>query len=161
MEKIDLLKGVHPGAFLDKELDKRAIKPGPFALALGEYPQTLNAIMKKRRGMNTALSLKIEKALGLSEGFLMTLQVYYDIKMEKKRVNSRFKPDLSKFRKGLFWDTDINSIDWIAQKEAVLNRIKERGNQDEIKSIEEFYATLYQQEALTLDQATPKDYVNV
>lgn len=147
MEKIDLLKGVHPGAFLDRELDKRAIKPGPFALSLGEYPQTLNAIMKTRRGMNTPLSLKIEKALGLPEGFLMTLQIFYEIRMEKKKSNSRFKPDLAKFRKGLFWDTDINSIDWITQKEAILNRIKERGNQDEIKAIEEFYTSLNLKEA--------------
>jgi antitoxin HigA-1 len=142
MEKLNLLKGLHPGVYLANQLEKKGIRAGQFALSLGEYPQTLNAIMKTRRGMNTALSLKIEKALGLEEGLLMTLQVFYEIKQEKKKNNSRFKPDLSKFRIGLFWDTDPNNIDWIAQKEVILKRINERGNEQEKNAIMEFYKQL-------------------
>ena len=52
--------------------------------------------------MNVGLSLKIEDRLGFEEGFLMTLQVFYDIKQSKKDVN--YKPDISKLRKGIFWD---------------------------------------------------------
>ena len=76
---IEILKGVHPGVFLQRELNKQKLKSGHFAESIGEHPQTLSAIIRGRRSMNTSLSLRIERALGLEEGFLMTLQVYFDI----------------------------------------------------------------------------------
>jgi plasmid maintenance system antidote protein VapI len=139
MNQLDKLKGIHPGIYLADLLKKRHIRPGQFALSIGEYPQTLNAIMKGRRAMNTPLSLKIEKSLNLDEGFLMTLQVFHDIRLEKTKKRQLIKPDLSLFRKGLFWDTDPEKIDWIAQKKAIINRIMERGNEQEKNAIEMFY----------------------
>jgi antitoxin HigA-1 len=142
METMELLKGLHPGAYLTSELQKRKIRPGQMALSIGEYPQTLNAIMKGRRAMNTSLSLKLEQALGLSEGFLMTLQVFHDIKKEKETLHKKFQPDLSKFRKSLFWDTRLENIDWIAQKKAVIERIMQRGNTQEQEEIKRFYESV-------------------
>lgn len=66
-------KGIHPGIVLKRELDKRAIKQRPFALSLQEHPQTLNAIIKGKRTLNTALALKIEEKLDLQEGTLAIL----------------------------------------------------------------------------------------
>jgi hypothetical protein len=43
--------------------------------------------------------------------------------------NKLNRPDLSKFRKVLFWDTSIEKIDWEKQKRAVIERVFERGNQ--------------------------------
>lgn len=48
-------------------------------------------------------------------------------------------PDLSKLRPGLFWDTDINQVDWIGQKRAVIERVIERGNEVEKSEIKRFY----------------------
>jgi antitoxin HigA-1 len=52
---------------------------------------------------------------------------------------SNVTPDLSKLRPGLFWDTDIKRIDWISQRQAVIERVTERGNDDEIAEIKSFY----------------------
>lgn len=143
METIELLKGLHPGAYLASELQKRKIRPGQLALSIGEYPQTLSAIMKGRRAMNTSLSLKLEQTLGLSEGFLMTLQVYHEIKKEKEALNKKSQPDLKKLRKSIFWDTRLENIDWIAQKNAVIERIIQRGNAQEQEEIKRFYGSKY------------------
>lgn len=35
-------------------------------------------------------------------------------------------PNLSLLRKSLFWDTDINKIDWKKQYKAVIQRVFER-----------------------------------
>jgi addiction module HigA family antidote len=83
--KIQNIKGLHPGLFLDRELKKRGLSKGPFALSIGEYPQTISAITHGKRGMNTSLALRIEAYLNLEEGTLMMLQVYYDIKLEKEK----------------------------------------------------------------------------
>ncbi len=138
---LDTIKGIHPGYVLERELEKRDLRKGQFALSLGEFPQTLTAITKGKRRMNTALALKIEKLLAIEEGYFMVLQVYYDIEQEKKKekqLNAQ-KPNLGLLRKVLFWDTDIEKIDWQKQKKAVIKRIFERGNEEEKKEISRYY----------------------
>jgi hypothetical protein len=39
----------------------------------------------------------------------------------------------------LFWDTDINMIDWQGQKRAVIERVIERGSEEEKGEIKRFY----------------------
>lgn len=139
---LDLIKGIHPGFVLERELQKRNLGKGQFAISLGEFPQTLTAITKGKRRMNTALAMKIEKFLSLEEGYLMILQVYYDIEQEKRKEN-KYKncthPDCNKLRKIIFWDTDMSKIDWHKQKKAVIKRVFERGNEEEKKEITYFY----------------------
>lgn len=139
---IDTIKGIHPGFVLERELKKRMLGKGQFAIALGEFPQTLTAITKGKRRMNIPLAMKIEKSLCIEEGYFMTLQVYYDIEEQKKKLNRNkinLKPDLDKIRKIIFWDTDIKKIDWQKQKKAVIKRILERGNESEKQEIIRFY----------------------
>jgi hypothetical protein len=54
-----------------------------------------------------------------------------------KKENNR--PNLSLIRRGLFWDTDIHKIDWQQQRVAVIERIFERGNDEEKAEIRRFY----------------------
>jgi addiction module HigA family antidote len=135
---LNILKGIHPGFVLERELKKRQIRKGSFALQIQEYPQTLSTITKGRRDMNIGLALKIEHVLGIEEGFFMILQVYYDIEQKKKKQNST-QPNLSIIRTVLFWDTNMKKIDWQKQKKAIIKRIFERGNEMEKKEITRFY----------------------
>ena len=136
-DQLAILKGIHPGYFLDREFRKRGIRKTRFAISLHEFPQTLVAITKGKRKMNTGLAIKIEKALGLEEGFLMILQVYHDIGVERKKNN--LQPDLSKLRKVLFWDTEMDKIDWEKQMNSVIKRVYSRGNEPEKREIKNFY----------------------
>ena len=90
--------------------------------------------------MNTALSLKIERALGLEEGYFMILQVYYEIEEEKRKQNKSWA-NLPQLRPVLFWDTKMESIDWEKQKKAIIKRVFERGNATEKSEIIRFYGT--------------------
>ena len=49
------------------------------------------------------------------------------------------KPDLSKIHKTLFWDTTIDRIDFTAHSQYVINRVFERGTEEEILEIIRFY----------------------
>jgi plasmid maintenance system antidote protein VapI len=144
---LEKYKGIHPGIILERELKKRELHQRPFALSIGEHPQTLNAITKGKRKLNTALALKIEEKLGLEEGTLALLQAYFDIKEEKAKLK-QITPNLSILRKSLFWDTDINKIDWSKQYRAVIQRIFERGNAIEKEEIIRFYGQDKIQKAL-------------
>jgi plasmid maintenance system antidote protein VapI len=135
---LEIIKGIHPGFILARELKKRHLRKKDFALSVNEFPQTLGAIANGKRNMNTALALKIEKSLGLEEGFLMILQVYYDIEQEKRKQHLS-QPDVAKLRSVLFWDTEIEKIDWVKHKKAVIERVFERGNDIEKQEITTFY----------------------
>lgn len=147
-------KGIHPGAVVERELKKRSIKQRPFAISIGEYPQTFNAIIKGKRSLTTSLALKIEKELNIEEGTLLILQVFYDIEQEKKKLNNS-SPNLSIIRKALFWDTDYESIDWVNQYKAVIKRVYERGNKEEIKEINRFYGANKVKQVLNAENRKP------
>jgi len=136
--ELSIIKGIHPGFILERELKQRHLHKGPFAISLKEYPQTLVSITKGKRRMNINLALKIEEALGIEEGFFMTLQVFYDIN-EIKNKQHILHPDFTKLRRVLFWDTNMKNINWRKQKNAVIKRVFERGNASEKKEITRFY----------------------
>ena len=148
--QLSKIKGVHPGFILERELKKRNLSKGPFAISVGEFPSTVGSITKGKRKMNTALAMKIESVLEMEEGFLMTLQVYYDIEKEKRKQNTEH-PDLTKLRTALFWDTKMEMIDWSKNKNAVIKRVFERGNELEKNEITRFYGKEIINEVLNSD----------
>jgi len=139
--ELRVLKGIHPGYVLGKKLRERKIVKGRFAMSVNEYPQTITAITRGKRDMNTALALRMEKELGLEEGYFMILQVYHDIEREKKMQEEKIIPDLAKLRPVLFWDTNIETINWIRQYKAIIRRVFERGNKKEKQEMLRFYGT--------------------
>ena len=88
-DQLAIVKGIHPGFILERELKQRGLRKGQFALSLQEFPQTLVSITKGKRRMNISLALKIETALGFEEGYFMILQVFYDIEEEKKKQKEK------------------------------------------------------------------------
>lgn len=141
LPEISKIKGVLPGAVLSRELKKRGLESKQFALSLGEYPQTINAISKGRRGINPALSIKLGEKLGVSAEYFMLLQAYYEVEKKKQEIleQNQAKPNMSILKKSLFWDTNIDKIDWQRHKNFVINRVFERGNEEEINEIISFY----------------------
>ena len=141
LPEIDKIKGVHPGAVLQRELKSRKLKKGRFALEMQEYPQVLTAITKGSRGINPALSIKLGRVFGCDPSYFQLLQAHFEIENEKKSQISQkgTTPDLTRIRSGLFWDCDLNFIDWQKNSSAVILRIFERGNEKEIKEIIRFY----------------------
>lgn len=138
-KNITLIKGLHPGFILERELKKRNLPKRRLALCIGEYPQLLGDITKGRRRINAALSIRLGKALDLEESFFLVLQAYYDIEQQKKELARQNHPYLKLIRPVLFWDTDINSINWEKSKVSVIQRTFERGNEQEIMEIIRFY----------------------
>jgi plasmid maintenance system antidote protein VapI len=147
-------RGIHPGIVLERELKKRSIKQRSFALSIGTFPQTFNAIIKGKRNLPTSLALKIEEKLELNEGDLVLLQAYFDIKKEREKEDKP-KPNLSVLRKTLFWDTEFDKIDWTRNYKAVIKRVFERGNEIEKNEIINFYGKDKISEALNSTTTLP------
>lgn len=139
MEKsFEKYKGIHPGKVLSRILEPTGIKKAEFARSIRTYPQTLNEILKGKRKLPIELSLRIDSALGYPEGTFAELQTYFEIKNAKKKM-SEYHPDLEQIRSVVFWDTEIESIDFKTQIKGVIDRILERGNEQEKEVIYDFY----------------------
>ena len=136
---IENVKGMHPGALIKHELNRKKISQRKFAASIDEHWQILNAVINEKRGISLGTALKVEKEFGYDEGFLMILQVYYDIeKRKQKQIRSTLK-GVPAIRRIIFWDTDFDSIDWAASKESIISRVLERGTEEEIAEIARYY----------------------
>lgn len=134
---IEKIKGIPPTAFLQRELKNRNMSQKQLALSIGEYPQTLNAVLKGKRKITIDLALKIEREFCLEEGYISVLQTYYEIKQRSQK--NTHKPDLNIITKGLFWEYDLEKMDWEKYADFIINRTFERGNLEEKKEIQRFY----------------------
>ena len=65
------------------------------------------------------------------------------------------QPDLTKFRKTLFWDTTFDRIDFTAHRGYVINRIFERGNEEQILEIIRFCGIETIKNEIRLDSKSP------
>lgn len=139
--RIDILKGIHPGKIIGRDLKKRNLSQRSFAASIGEHSQTLNAVITGRRNLTVEMALKIEQAFGYEEGFLLLLQTYYEIAEYKNGQKSRAISGTPAVRRSLFWDTDFDTLDWGRYRESVIARVLERGNDAEKAEIAQFYGT--------------------
>ena len=110
--RINIIKGLHPGKLIERDLKKKGITQRVLAKETGILFQAINAIITGRRNITTEQALKIETALGYEEGFLSILQSYYEIKQHKEKELANLYTGSPHIRKILFWDTDFDKINW-------------------------------------------------
>lgn len=136
---IDIIKGIHPGKFIERELKKKNLTQRVLADKTGIPYQTINAIIAGRRNLTTEQALKMDQSLAYEDGFFAILQTYYDIRQYKEKKLAGIFNQPPKIRKSLFWDTDFSKINWAKYKNAVIKRVFERGSKEEIDEITRYY----------------------
>lgn len=137
----EIIKGIHPGLIIERELKKRGLTLEQFAILIGTDVAVIASIINGNTNIDFALASTIEKALEMDDGFLLKLQSFYDLKQKEDKHTNQYKPDLSKFRPALFWDTRIEKINWHKQQKSIIHRVFERGNFSEKKELIRFYGS--------------------
>lgn len=132
------IKGVHPGAVLKRELKLLGLKKCQLAQELGEFPQTVGAILNEKRGINPKLSIKLGRRFNVPDDYFMMLQASFEVKNAGVEASAK-TPDLGIIRKALFWDTDFEKLNWSSQSKPILKRVFERGNDAEMAEMIRFY----------------------
>ncbi|NAS11132.1 HigA family addiction module antitoxin [Poritiphilus flavus] len=138
LPRLNKVKGVHPGALLRRELALRNIKGSDLAESVDEHKQTISAILNKRRDINAKLSIKLSKVFKVEKDYFMLLQASYDVKKANESLQ-RASTKMESFRSVLFWDTDIDRIDWNRNRHSIIKRVLERGNHAEISELISIY----------------------
>lgn len=129
------------GAVLGHVLKHEHLTQHELANRTGILPQRINDYIVGRRRISADASLKIERALSIGiEGFFYTLQSNHDIykALQDSSVN-RNMPDLKKIKKVIFWDTEIERMDWDKNKRSIIQRVFEYGDDESIDEIIRFY----------------------
>lgn len=84
--------------------------------------------------------MNLEKVLHIGiEGFFYRIQANHDIYtcMKEQAMNNR--PKLEHYRKAVFWDTDIEKLDWKKNRQWIVRRIFEYDGEEEIRETIRFY----------------------
>lgn len=137
---IEIIKGIHPGKFIERELKKKNLTQRRLAEKTFIPFQTINAIIADRRNLTTEQALKIDQVLGFEEDFWAILQTHYNIKLCKDRELAGLYTEAPCIRKSLFLDVDFSKVNWGKYKNAVIKRVLERGSKDDIEEIKKFYS---------------------
>jgi addiction module HigA family antidote len=138
-QSIEAYKGIQPGKIINQRLKQLHLSQRAFARTINEHSQSINAIIMGRRSFTTELSIKIERALGYEEGFLLALQAYYNVAEFKRNEANASLKGVPNIRKSIFWDSNFDVLDWGRYRSAVIQRVLERGNEAEKIEIARFY----------------------
>lgn len=134
------LSNIPCGAVLNRIMTKEGISQSQLAERSGIVRQRICDYLANRRRVTVEASLNLEKALQIDiKGFFYLIQANHDIYTCMKEQAKCYHPDLTRYRKALFWDTDVEQLDWNKNSHWIIQRVFEYGNEDEIQETIRFY----------------------
>ena len=137
--RVDILKGTHPGRVIGYDIKKNHTSQHALAAGIGVSKPMINAIISGRRDLSGELALKIERELGYEEGFLAQLQTLFDIEKVKREWSREQFKTVPNIRRNLFWDYDFDTLDWGKYQKAIIHRVLTRGSEEEQCEIARYY----------------------
>lgn len=134
------LNSIPSGAVLHRIMTKENVSQSQLAERSGILRQRICDYLANRRRITVEASLSLEKALRINiEGFFYRIQANHDIYTCIKKQAEAYHPDLSCYRKALFWDTSMEHLDWDKNNAWIIRRVFEYGSESEIKETIRFY----------------------
>lgn len=134
------LSNIPCGAVLSRIMEKEKISQSQLAEQSGIVRQRICDYLANRRRITAEASLCLEKALRIDiDGFFYKIQANHDVYTCMKKLEENYHPRLEYYRRALFWDTDINKLDWNKNRQWIVRRVFEYGGEDEICETIRFY----------------------
>lgn len=138
------------GAVLNRIMSKEGISQSQLAERSGIVRQRICDYLANRRRITVEASLNLEKALRIEiEGFFYRIQANHDIYICVKEQAMHNRPNLGHYRKAVFWDTHIDTLDWEKNRQWIIRRVFEYGGENEILETIRFYTKDVVREVLT------------
>lgn len=141
MEYLRFLKyhSLDLGSVLKYVMAQRGVSGKQLSQATGILPQRISDYINNRRKITAEVSLQLEKALEIDRvGYFWYIQSNNEL---YKATNSQPlpTPDLSKIKKYIFWDCNIEKLNWQHDRIKIIQRIIEYGDREAIEEISKFY----------------------
>ena len=94
-----MVRAVHPGRLLKRELAARGLSANRLALDLGVPSGRITDILNGRRSITADTALRLARYFRTSEEFWMNLQARYDLEVERERLRGRLKKEVAILRR--------------------------------------------------------------
>ena len=121
-------------------MTKEGISQSQLAERSGIVRQRICDYLANRRRITVEASLNLERALHIGiSGFFYRIQANHDIYICMQEQAKTYHPDLDRYRRALFWDTDMEKLDWDNNRHWIIRRTFEYGNEEEIQETVRFY----------------------
>ena len=134
------LSNIPCGAVLNRIMTKEGISQSQLAERSGIVRQRICDYLANRRRITVEASLNLERALQIGiSGFFYRIQANHDIYLCMQEQAKTSHPDLDRYRRALFWDTDMEKLDWDNNRHWIIRRTFEYGNEEEILETIRFY----------------------
>ena len=134
------LSNIPCGAVLNRIMTKEGISQSQLAERSGIVRQRICDYLANRRRITVEASLNLEKALCIGiKGFFYRIQANHDIYTCLKEQTMNNRPNIGYYRKAVFWDTEIEKLDWDKNRQWIIRRVFEYGGEDEILETIRFY----------------------
>lgn len=138
MNDIECYKSIAPGKIIAHMIRKDGRTQQDLARELGVQRQVISAIVTGRRDIPEKLSYKLDDALGFETGFFLVIQAYYKARTHQieNKADTGLTPTI---RRAVFWDIDMDKLDWTLNKDFIIERVNQRGNREEIERVLHYY----------------------
>ena len=138
------------GSILNRIMTKEGVSQSQLAERSGIVRQRICDYLANRRRITVEASLNLEKALQIDiAGFFYRIQANHDIYTCVKKQIEKNRPNLECYRKAVFWDTDMEKLDWDKNRQWIIRRIFEYGGEEEILETIRFYGKEHIQDVLS------------
>lgn len=128
------------GSVIKYILQQSGITRRQLALISGLPPQRISDFANNNRRITAEASLKLENALNIDyQGYFYIIQANHDVYLAKNLCKTGNIPDLAKIKKHIFWDSDMDRIEWQSNARHIIQRIFEYGDETAIEEIIRFY----------------------
>ena len=94
--KDDIMKPVHPGRILQREMTARNLSANKLALALRVPSGRITQIINGKRGISAESALRLSRYFGNSARFWMNLQTRYELAIAEQDIGERINIEVEK-----------------------------------------------------------------
>ena len=134
-------KGIAPGKIIAHGLKERGLSQKELAERVQCHAQTISAIVTGIRDIPLDLSFRLDKEFGFEGGFFLLMQTHYKIRIHALQSQTAPRGIIPSIRRIVFWDIDMDTLDWNANKDYIIRRVEERGNENEKQQVKAYYET--------------------
>lgn len=138
LPEIHKVAGLHPGLIIKREMHRRSIGLAEMASIFNEDINRISPFLNGTGKMEIQFLQKLADFFEMPLNYFTKLQEAHDLEISREKVPQK-TPNLKILRRILFWDTDINLINWEEYKGSIIRRVFQRGNLSEKKEIVRFY----------------------
>jgi len=90
----EIMKPIHPGRILKREITARKLSANKLALALRVPSGRITQILNQKRGISAETALRLAQYFGNSAQFWINLQARYELAVAEREMGSRISVEV-------------------------------------------------------------------